>query len=154
MSERVKFDSVETMKEMVGKEVGISEYIVVDQEMITKFAETTKDFQWIHIDVERCAKESPFKKTIAHGYLTLSLLPYLMSGVVDIEQAKMVVNYGVDNLRFLNPVIVDSELRMKIAMAKVRDLRRMVQITLGVTFEVKGNDKPVCTADIIFLLQI
>jgi acyl dehydratase len=136
---------------LTGKEIGISDYITITQEQIDRFAEATFDTQWIHIDPERAANESPFKETIAHGYLTLSLLTYLWHNIVDVRNVKMVVNYGIENLRFNQPVIVNSRVRAIVSMDSVSNLRGITKIKVHIILEIEGNPKPayVCTA--IFL---
>ena len=101
-------NSYEEFEFFLGKEIGTSEYIQITQAQIDKFADATLDYQWIHTDPERAAKESPFKSTIAHGYLTLSMLTYLWYSIVDVRNVKMIVNYGIESLRFQQPVLVDN----------------------------------------------
>src|ERR1700712_4470689 len=100
-----------------GKELGVSNWHTITQDQINKFADATLDHQWIHTDAERAKTDSPFKTTIAHGYLTLSLIPYLWKEIVKIENLKMEINYGIENLRFAQPALVNSDVRLKVRLA-------------------------------------
>jgi acyl dehydratase len=144
-------NSFEEYKSFEGKELGASEYLKITQDQINKFADATFDHQWIHLDQEKAKKESPFKNTIAHGYLTLSVLPYLWGQIVEVRNNKMMVNYGIDNLKFITPVLVDSELRLKSKLKSIVDLRGTSKAVLTITIEIKGQKKPALQADIIFL---
>ena len=123
----LKIHSFEEYKAYEGKELGTSDYLKITQEQIDKFADATLDHQWIHTDQEKAKKESPFKNTIAHGYLTLSVLPYLWGQVVEVKNNKMMVNYGIDNLKFITPVLVDSELRLKASLKITGEFKRYFQ---------------------------
>src|SRR5690606_908581 len=107
----------EEFEQYTGKDLGISPYHKITQEQIMKFADATLDHQWIHTDADRASRESPFKATIAHGYLTLSLIPYLWKKIVDIRNLKMEINYGIEELRFGQAVVVNSEVRLKAKLA-------------------------------------
>ncbi len=135
----------------IGKELGVSEYIKVTQEKINQFAEATNDHQWIHTDPARAAKESPFGMTIAHGYMAVSLTPYLWEQIADIQNYKMLINYGVEKLKFNQPVLVDSEVRLRVKLASLVNLRGISKAQLDAELEIKGNAKPAFTATIIFL---
>lgn len=135
----------------LGKDLGVSSWHKITQEQINKFAEATLDHQWIHIDPDRAATESPFKATIAHGYLTLSLIPYLWKQIIDIRNLKMEINYGVENLRFAQAVVVDSEVRLKVKLAAIVNLRGTCKSTISVELEVKDQKKPAFTCEAIFL---
>ena len=135
----------------LGKEIGISDYIKVTQEQINKFAEATMDHQWIHTDPQKAAEESPFKSTIAHGYLTLSLLTYLWCSVVDVRNVKMVVNYGIESLRFQQPVLVNDRLRAKVSLKEIKDLRGVAKIQVKIIAEIEGKRKPAYEALVNFL---
>ena len=143
--------SYDEFKAYEGKELGISEYLKVTQEQINKFADATLDHQWIHTDPERATKEGPFGSTIAHGYLTLSLMPALWAEIVEIHNLKMMINYGLDKLKFNQPVKVDSEVRIKATLKSVMDLRGVTKAEVGARLEIKGNPKPAFTATVIFL---
>jgi acyl dehydratase len=140
------FNSIEELKGAVGTDLGYGDWITIDQDRINKFAEATGDHQWIHVDVEKAAA-GPFKTTIAHGYLTLSLLPALSGGLLHVEGVKMGVNYGVNKVRFPAPVPVNSRVRGHMVIASVEDVPGGVQITARTTMEREGGDKPVCVVE-------
>lgn len=142
-------DGVEALKGMVGQHLGYSDWIVVDQDRVNKFADATGDHQWIHIDPER-AKAGPFGTTIAHGYLTLSLIPVLQAQILQVDGVKMGVNYGCNKVRFPAPVPVGSELRMGATIESVEDVAGGVQVVMDVTLEVKDAPKPSCAAQVVF----
>lgn len=127
---------------LLGKVIGVSEYITITQEQINKFAEATLDFQWIHTDPERAAIESPFKTTIAHGYLTLSMLTYLWFNVVDIRNVKMVVNYGIESLKFQQPVLVNDRIRATVSLADIKNLRGVTKVQVKIVVDIEGQKKP------------
>jgi len=144
-----EFETLAELKALVGQEVAVSDWEVVTQERIDKFAEATGDFQWIHVDPERSAK-GPFGTTIAHGFLTLSMLPLFFQNAMKIKDAKMGVNYGLNRVRFTSPVPVGSELRARMKLVSVEDIpNNGVQMVWEVTFERKGSDRPVCVAESI-----
>ncbi|MGC4022752.1 MAG: MaoC family dehydratase [Cyclobacteriaceae bacterium] len=134
----------------IGKELGVSSYLRVTQDQINKFADATLDHQWIHTDPVRAAT-GPFKKTIAHGYLALSLVPYLWEEIADIRNVKMLVNYGIEKLKFNQAVIVDSEVRLRVTLKSLVDLRGISKAEMDIAMEIKDNSKPAFTATIIFL---
>jgi acyl dehydratase len=134
---------------MVGKHLGHSDWEVIDQDKINRFADATGDHQWIHVDIER-AKAGPFGTTIAHGYMTLSLVPIFVFQLLKVEGAKLVVNYGLNKARFPAPVPVDSRVRMGGEIAAVEQVSGGLQVTLGCTFEIEGQTKPACVAEIVF----
>ena len=150
MSKRI-IHNFKELESLVGTELGVSGDLQITQEQINKFAEATLDFQWIHTQPERAKLESPFKNTIAHGYLTLSVLPYLWEQIVDIQNLKLQVNYGIERLKFNQPVIVDSIVRLRARLDSVLDLRGVTKAQIHVTLEIEGNRKPAFEADIIFL---
>ncbi|MFA6944966.1 MAG: MaoC family dehydratase [Pedobacter sp.] len=135
----------------LGKEIGVSAFHKITQEQIGKFADATLDHQWIHIDTERAAKEGPFRATIAHGYLTLSLIPYLWKQITDIRNLKMEINYGIESLRFGQAVVVNSEVRLKAKLVSIANLRGVTKANLGVELEIKGQNKPAFKGDVVFL---
>jgi len=143
--------SFDDFNEFVGKELGVSEYLKLNQEQINLFAEATLDHQWIHTDPERAKVESPFKKTIAHGYLTLSVAPFLWQQIAEIQNLKMMINYGIEKMRFNQPVVVGDEVRLRARLESLIDLRGISKAQLKVTLEIKDNPKPAYTASIIFL---
>ncbi len=134
----------------VGKELGVSEFIKVTQEQINKFADATLDHQWIHTDPVRAAT-GPFKNTIAHGYLILSLVPYLWEEIAEIRDVKMLVNYGIEKMKFNQPVIVNNEVRLRVSLKSLTDLRGITKAEMDIVMEIKDNPKPAFTATIIFL---
>jgi acyl dehydratase len=135
----------------VGQELGISEYLKVTQPQINLFADATLDHQWIHTDPNRAARESQFKGTIAHGYLTLSLVPHLWEQIAEVNNIKMLVNYGIENLKFNQPVLVNQEVRLRVNLKALTNLRGISKTEMNVTLEIKDNPKPAFTATIIFL---
>ena len=145
---------VETPQDLskhIGETLGPSAWITVDQATIDKFAEATGDHQWIHVDVER-AKEGPFGQTIAHGYLTLSLLPMFSTQVFTLETPGAKLNYGINKVRFPNPVPVGARVRARISFGEVRDLAAGKQLVVEHTVEIEGHDKPACVAAHVVLL--
>jgi acyl dehydratase len=147
----VIINSFDEYKAFEGKQIGTSEYFKIHQSQIAQFADATLDHQWIHLDQERAQKESPFKTTIAHGYLTLSMLPYLWEQIAEVRNNKMMVNYGIENFKFVKPVLVDSEIRLVASLKSIVDLRGTSKAVLKVTIEIKGEKKPAAQGDIIFL---
>ncbi|MGC8511414.1 MAG: MaoC family dehydratase [Acidimicrobiales bacterium] len=142
-------EGIEGLKAKAGEHLGYSEWKVVTQEQVNLFADATGDHQWIHVDLDR-AKAGPFGGPIAHGYLTLSLTPALLSEVMNVSGISMGVNYGIDKLRFPSPVPVGSKLRAGVQLASVDDVTGGAQVKLIVTYEVEGSPKPACVAEIIF----
>ncbi len=140
---------VDELQSMVGRHLGYSDELVVDQERIDRFADATGDHQWIHVDPERAAA-GPFGKTIAHGYLTLSLIPVLLSQVLRVEGVALGVNYGCNKVRFPAPVPVGSALRLGATLASVEDVANGVQVVVDVVLEVRGADKPSCAAQVVY----
>jgi acyl dehydratase len=138
-------------EQFVGKELGVSDYLTITQEQINKFAEATLDHQWIHVDVEKAKLESPFKSTISHGFLNISVLPYLWDQIVEVNNLKMLVNYGIDKLRFTQPVLVDSEVRLRASLRALTNLRGIAKAEIDVTLEIKEVKKPALNATVIFL---
>lgn len=141
--------SLDELKALVGQEVAVSDWVEISQERVNQFAEATGDHQWIHLDVERCKRESPFGGPIAHGYLTLSLLPMLMQNSVHMSDVRMGVNYGLNKVRFPAPVPVGSKVRSRTTVVSVEDIAGGAQVTWLVTVEREGGDKPVCVAESI-----
>lgn len=134
-----------------GKEIGVSDYIQITQEQINKFADATLDHQWIHTDPEKAKSESIYKDTIAHGYLTLSLLPYLWEEIVEFKNIKMMVNYGIEDLRFQQPVLVNSRVRLKAVLKEIKNLRGITKTFMTCTLEIEGSKKPAFSATVVFL---
>lgn len=135
----------------VGLELGISEFLSVTQEQINKFADATLDHQWIHVDEQRAKTEGAFGSTIAHGYLTLSLLPYMWDQIIQVENIKMLVNYGIDDFRFNQPVRVNSRIRTRVVLRSVTNLRGITKVQLNIFMEIEGNRKPAFEGTMTFL---
>jgi acyl dehydratase len=135
----------------VGQELGVSNYLTVTQEQINKFADATLDHQWIHVDEERAKNEGAFGSTIAHGYLTLSLLPYMWDELVQVENTKMLVNYGIDSFRFNQPVRVNNQVRTRVFLRSVTNLRGITKIQLDVNMEIEGSRKSAFEGTMTFL---
>jgi len=137
----------------LGKEIGVSPWHKITQEQINNFADATLDHQWIHTDPERAQKESPFRTTIAHGYLTLSLVPFFWKQITDVQNLKMEVNYGIEQLKFGQAVLVNSEVRCRVSLKSIIKLRDTTKSTLFVQMEIKDQPKPAFTSDVILLYQ-
>ncbi|MFE1953235.1 MaoC family dehydratase [Streptomyces sp. NPDC059524] len=146
MAEPRVFKSADELKGAVGEQLGYSDWAEITQERINQFADATGDHQWIHVDPER-AKDGPFGTTIAHGYLTLSLLPLFGPQLITVEDMKMGVNYGTNKVRFPAPVPVGSRLRASATITNVEDVAGGVQVSVAFTVEREGGDKPVCVAE-------
>ncbi len=142
------FATIDALRDQAGKEVGVSGWLTVTQEMINQFADATHDHQWIHIDRERAKAESPFGTTIAHGFLTMSLLVKLVGEAVQITApVKLSVNYGFNRLRFVSPVPADSKIRARVVLVSVKDVDGGVEICQNVTVELEGREKPALVAE-------
>jgi acyl dehydratase len=137
------------LKALVGQEVAVSDWTTITQEQVNLFAEATGDHQWIHVDPERSRRESPFGAPVAHGFLTLSLLPMLMASAIRMSDVRMGVNYGLNKVRFPAPVPVGSRVRARCKLLTVEDIEGGAQLTWQVTMEREGGDKPVCVAESI-----
>ena len=148
-SARHDVTGLDALRALVGTELGRSRWFEIGQDRIATFADATDDHQWIHIDPERAARESPFGGTVAHGFLTLSLLPSMLSDVLVMVDAKLVVNYGLNKVRFPAPVPAGSRVRAAIVLAALDDEAGSTQLTLDVTVEREGGTKPVCVAEFL-----
>ncbi len=135
----------------LGKELGVSDYIAISQEQINMFADSTLDHQWIHTDPARAAVETPFKSTIAHGYLTLSLVPHLWDEITEFRNVKMMINYGIEKLKFNQPVLVNNEVRLRASLHSIANLRGVTKFEVEVTLEIKDNAKPAFKGLLVFL---
>jgi acyl dehydratase len=144
-------DSAEAALAAVGQELGVTDWITITQERINTFAEATGDHQWIHTDPERALVESPFKATIAHGYLALALVPHLWEQIAQINNYKLLVNYGIEKLKFNQPVLVDSEVRLRVSLQAITNLRGIAKTEMNIEMEIKDQKKPAFTATLIFL---
>lgn len=143
--------SYEEFEALNGKDLGTSSFHKITQDQIMKFADATLDHQWIHTDIERAEREGPFKATIAHGYLTLSLIPYLWKQIVDIQNLKMEINYGIENLRFGQAVVVNSDVRLKVKLDSIVNLRGVTKATIAVELEIKDQKKSAFSGQVVFL---
>jgi len=143
--------SFDEFEKFIGQDLGVSDYITISQEQINLFADATLDHQWIHVDPERAKTESPFKSTIAHGFLNLSIMPHLWDQIVEVQNSKLTVNYGIEKLRFNQPVLVGSEVRLKAKLQSLINLRGTTKAEIQVVLEIKDNKKSALEAIIVFL---
>jgi acyl dehydratase len=140
--------SLEELRALVGQEVAVGDWFEVAQERINQFADATGDHQWIHLDVDRARSETPFGSTIAHGFLTLSLLSHLVGQSVQVKlPARMGINYGLNKVRFVSPVPAGARIRARVVLQALEDVPGGRQLTWGVTIEREGGDKPCCVAE-------
>jgi acyl dehydratase len=139
--------SMDELRGMVGQELGMSDWLAITQERINRFADATGDHQWIHTDPQRAQRESPYGTTIAHGFLSLSLLSYLVGQAVRVGGARMAINYGLNRVRFPAPLPAGSRIRARCALHAVEDIEGGVQATFSVVVEVEGGSKPCCVAE-------
>jgi acyl dehydratase len=143
-------DTPDSLKEYVGKEIGVSEWLTITQERIAQFAEATEDRQWIHLDRERAEKESPFGTTIAHGFLTLSLISRFMKDVIQVRSGVgMAINYGLNRVRFPAPVRAGSKIRARVTLLSVKEVSGAYEAVFSVTVEGESGEKPCCVAESI-----
>ena len=147
---KLNINSFEEFEKYKGKELGVSDYLKVTQEQINLFADATLDRQWIHVDPKRAA-ETEFKTTIAHGYLTLSLIPYLWDQITEFHNIKMMINYGIEKLKFNQPVMVNSEVRLRARLHSIANLRGITKFVVDATLEIKDNPKPAFKGILVFL---
>lgn len=147
----VVVESYQEFEAYLGKEIGVSQWHTIDQEQITKFADATLDHQWIHIDAEKAKTESPFKTTIAHGYLTLSLIPYLWKQIADIRNIKMEINYGIESFKFGQAVLVNDQVQLKAKLKNIVNLRGITKVNIEATLIIKDQAKPAYVGDVMFL---
>jgi acyl dehydratase len=148
----MKVINLKDIAQHVGEEMGVSEWVLIDQDRVNKFADATGDHQWIHIDVERAKRELPTKGTIAHGYLTLSLIPFLAAKISRIDGVSRGINYGSNKVRFTNMVPVGSKVRARSKIIAAEPKGPGVQITNEVTIEIEGQDRPACIAETISIV--
>jgi acyl dehydratase len=140
------FNGADELKAAVGEQLGTSDWVTVEQKQIDTFADATGDHQWIHVDTEK-AKDGPFGRTIAHGYLTLSLLPVFSAQVYKVENVKMGINYGLNKARFTSPVPVNSRLRGSFELLEVTEVKDALQVVNKVTVEIEGSERPALVAE-------
>lgn len=147
------FENLSEFKSFKGKDLPKGEWYTITQQMINDFANATLDKQWIHVDEERAAKESPFKSTVAHGFMSVSMISKMLEEMFLVKSVKMGLNYGLNKVRFPNPVPVNSELRMLSSVKDIEDLANNgIKITFNCTIEIKGQEKPACVAEFLAAL--
>lgn len=139
--DKVIIGSYEEFEQLVGQQIGVSEYIEVTQERINLFADATLDHQWIHVDTERAKVESPYKSTIVHGYLTLSLLPHMWGQIIEVNNLRMMVNYGMDKMKFGQAVLAGQSIRMVAHLHSLQNLRGVAKAEIKFTIEIKDQPK-------------
>ena len=139
--DKVIINSYEEFEKLVGQQIGVSDWLEIPQERINRFADATLDHQWIHVDVEKAKAESPFKSTIAHGYLTLSLLPYLWNQIIEVNNLKMMVNYGMDKMRFGQAVLVGQSVRLTAHLQSLVNLRGVAKAEIKFSTDIKDQKK-------------
>lgn len=144
-------NSYDELAARLGEKLGESEWLTVSQERINQFADATLDHQWIHVDTERAAAESPYKSTIAHGYLTLSLLPHMWGEIIEVNNLKMMVNYGMDKMRFGRPVPAGARVRLVASLASIDNLRGICKAGIKFQIEIEGECKPAIEGIATFL---
>jgi len=141
-------EDLDDLKNFAGREIGVTDWLVVTQERIQQFAEATEDRQWIHVDRERAKRESPYHTTIAHGFLTLSLLGFLMKQAIQIKSGvRMAVNYGLNRVRFPFPVRADSKIRGRFTLLTLKEVSNAFEAVFSVSVESEGAEKPCCAAE-------
>ena len=139
--DKIVVNSFEEFEKLLGQRIGVSDWLLIDQDRINQFADATLDHQWIHVDAERAKRESPFKTTIVHGYLTLSLLPYFWNQIIQVNNLKMMVNYGMDKMRFSQAVLSGQRIRMTADLYSVMNLRGTVKAEIKFALEIEGAKK-------------
>ena len=146
----LEFKNFEDFRLMIGKQLPFGEWYTISQQMINDFANATLDKQWIHVDEKRAEKESPFKSTIAHGFMSVSMISKLLEASFSIKSVKMGLNYGLNKVRFPNPVPVNSQLRMVSGVKEIDTISNNgIKVTFSCTIEIKGQEKPACVAEFI-----
>ena len=148
---KVIINSFHEFTALLGKNIGVSDYVELSQERINMFADATLDHQWIHVDTERAATESPFKTTIAHGYLTLSVLPYLWNQIIEVKNRKMMVNYGMDKMKFGQAVKSGESVRLVADLHSIENLRGIAKVQIKFSIEIKETNKKALSGIATFL---
>ena len=148
---KVIINSYADFEKLIGPQLGVSEYLEISQERINAFADATLDHQWIHVDPERAKVESPFKSTIAHGYLTLSLLPHLWNQIIEVNNLKMMINYGMDKMKFGQPVLTGQSIRLVASLHSLSNLRGVAKAEIKFAIEIKDQPKKALEGIAIFL---
>ena len=138
---KVVINSFEDFQQYIGQELGVSDYVELDQERINLFADATMDHQWIHVDAEKTKQESPFGQTIAHGYLTLSMLPYLWDQIIEVNNHERMMNYGMKDMRFGQPVLSGQSIRMKVYLDEIQNLRGAIKTNVKFVIEIQESGK-------------
>ncbi|WP_298073320.1 MaoC family dehydratase [uncultured Bacteroides sp.] len=149
--EKVIINSYEEFEKLVGQQIGVSEYVQIPQERINLFADATLDHQWIHVDTERAKAESPFKSTIVHGYLTLSMLPYLWNQIMEVNNLKMMINYGIEKMKFGQAVLSGQSIRLVTTLQSLTNLRGVAKAEIKFTIEIEGEKKKALEGVAVFL---
>ena len=144
-------NSYSDFEQYVGQELGVSDYVELSQERINLFADATLDHQWIHVDTEKAGVESPFKSTIAHGYLTLSMLPYMWNQIIEVNNLKMMINYGMDKMKFGQAVLSGQNIRLRTTLQSLQNLRGVAKAEIKFKIEIKDQKKPALEGIAIFL---
>lgn len=150
--ESLQFKNIDELRSVIGKSLPSSEWISVTQDMINDFAEATQDKQWVHVDVERAKKESPFKTTIAHGFMSLSMLSKMLGDIIQIDSVTMGFNYGLNKVRFPHPVPVNSRLQMRAVIKSIEKQNGGFKITFDCKVVIKGVEKPACVAEFLAMM--
>ena len=148
---KVIINSIEDFLQLSGKKLGESDWMLVDQNMINQFADVTHDHQWIHVDIFKAKANSPYKTTIAHGYLTLSLLPCLLDEILEVNNLKQLVNYSIEKMVYKSVVPVDSKLRMVATLRSAKDLGNICKVNIQCSFETECQQEPVLEGSVVFL---
>jgi acyl dehydratase len=147
---KTTFSSLDELRALIGQEVAVTDWLLIDQARINQFAQATGDHQWIHVDPERAARESPFGAAVAHGFLTLSLIAEFLQSSIGCEGVRMGVNYGLNRVRFTSPVKVGSRVRGRITLLSIEDLQdKTVQMAWAITVEIEAQTKPACVAEML-----
>lgn len=134
-------NSYEEFASYEGKELGVSEWVLMSQERINQFADATDDHQWIHVDQEKCKTESPFGQTIAHGYLTISMIPLMWNQIIEVNNLERMMNYGIEKMRFGQPVLSGQSIRMKVKLDEIQNLRGAIKTNVKFTIEIQETGK-------------
>jgi acyl dehydratase len=140
-------ETLPSLKEFVGREIAVTDWLMTTQDRIDRFAEATDDRQWIHVDRERAQRESPYGTTIAHGFLTLSLLSHFITQAIQFKSVRMGINYGLNRVRFPSPVRAGSRIRARIGLLRLKQLPDALEATFSVAVEIENSDKPCCVAE-------
>lgn len=149
--EKVIINSYEDFEKLVGQQIGVSDYVELPQERINLFADATLDHQWIHVDPERAKVESPFHSTIAHGYLTLSMLPYLWGQIIEVNNLKMMINYGIEKMKFGQAVLSGQSIRLVATLQSLANLRGVAKAEIKFAIEIEGEKKKALEGVAVFL---